>query len=116
MKGGGRAPPPSPAWANCTLMMECTPESSRYYSVYSVVSEATRLGAIAIEAAVRQAGVDKAAVDEAYLGVAVQAGLGQAPARQAVIYAGLPVHVVSTTINKVINFCSLTVHHAVPYF
>ena len=68
------------------------------------VSEATRLGAIAIEAAVRQAGADKAAVDEAYLGVAVQAGLGQAPARQAVIYAGLPVHVVSTTINKVYSF------------
>ncbi len=30
-------PPPLPAWANFTLMMECTPESSRYYSVYSVV-------------------------------------------------------------------------------
>jgi hypothetical protein len=29
-------PPPSPAWANFTLMMECTPESSRCYSVYSV--------------------------------------------------------------------------------
>jgi hypothetical protein len=36
MKGGGRAPPPSPAQANFTLMTECTPESSRYYSVYSV--------------------------------------------------------------------------------
>jgi acetyl-CoA acetyltransferase len=71
------------------------------------VSEATRLGAIAIEAAVRQAGADKAAVEEAYLGVAVQAGLGQAPARQAVIYAGLPVHVVSTTINKVYSFLCL---------
>jgi acetyl-CoA acetyltransferase len=53
---------------------------------------------------VRQAGADKAAVEEAYMGVAVQAGLGQAPARQAVIYAGLPVHVVSTTINKVYSF------------
>ncbi len=30
-------PPPSPAWSNFTLMMECTPESSRCYSVYSVV-------------------------------------------------------------------------------
>jgi hypothetical protein len=37
MKGGGRAPPPSPAWANFTLMMEFTPESSRCHSVYSVV-------------------------------------------------------------------------------
>ncbi len=36
MKGGGRAPPPSPACANFTLVMECTPESSRCYSVYSV--------------------------------------------------------------------------------
>ncbi len=36
MKGGGRAPLPSPAWANFTLMMECAPESSRCYSVYSV--------------------------------------------------------------------------------
>ncbi len=71
------------------------------------VPEATRLGAIAIEAAVRQAGADKTAVEEAYMGVAVQAGLGQAPARQAVIYAGLPVHVVSTTINKVYSFLCL---------
>ncbi len=36
MKGGGRAPPPPPAWPNFTLMTECTPESRRYYSVYSV--------------------------------------------------------------------------------
>ncbi len=33
----GVHPPPAPAWANFTLMMECMPESSRYYSVYSVV-------------------------------------------------------------------------------
>jgi hypothetical protein len=37
MKGLSVHPPPSPAWANFTLMMECTPESSRCYSVYSVV-------------------------------------------------------------------------------
>ncbi len=37
MKGVGRAPLPSPAWANFTLMMECTPERSRCNSVYSVV-------------------------------------------------------------------------------
>jgi hypothetical protein len=37
MKGGGRALPPLPAWANFPLMMECTPESSYCYSVYSVV-------------------------------------------------------------------------------
>jgi hypothetical protein len=39
MKGGGRAPPPTPAWANFTLMMESTPESSRCYSVYSAVEQ-----------------------------------------------------------------------------
>jgi hypothetical protein len=38
MKGVGVHPPPSPAQANFTLMTECTPESSRYYSVYSVVT------------------------------------------------------------------------------
>jgi hypothetical protein len=37
MRGGGRAPPPSPAMAYFTLMTECTPESSGCYSVYSVV-------------------------------------------------------------------------------
>jgi hypothetical protein len=36
MKGGGHTPPPLRAWANFTFMMECTPESSRCYSVYSV--------------------------------------------------------------------------------
>ncbi len=43
MKGGGRAPPPSPARANFTLMIECTPESSGYYSVYSVVYTVLRM-------------------------------------------------------------------------
>jgi hypothetical protein len=42
MKGVGRAPPPTPAWANFTLMIECTPESSRYYSVYSVPTSASK--------------------------------------------------------------------------
>jgi hypothetical protein len=37
MKGGGRACTPSPAWANFTLMMNCTSERRRYYSVYSVI-------------------------------------------------------------------------------
>ncbi len=43
VKGGGRAPPPLPARANFTLMMECTPEIGRYHSVYSVVSRTTIL-------------------------------------------------------------------------
>ena len=37
VKGGGRAPPTLTSQANFTLMMECTPESGRYHSVYSVV-------------------------------------------------------------------------------
>jgi hypothetical protein len=40
-KGVGGLPPPTPAWANFTLMMECLPESSRCFSVYSVVEKVT---------------------------------------------------------------------------
>jgi acetyl-CoA C-acetyltransferase len=62
---------------------------------------ATQLGAIAIKAAVERAGLDPSAIAEAYMGNVVQAGEGQAPARQAVIKAGLPPEVGATTINKV---------------
>ena len=63
---------------------------------------ATRLGAIAIKAAVERAGIrDPAAIDEVIMGNVVSAGLGQAPARQAAISAGLPVSVGATTVNKV---------------
>jgi hypothetical protein len=43
MKGGGVDPPPTPAWANFTLVMECTPESGNYHSVHSVVLTALSL-------------------------------------------------------------------------
>ncbi len=62
---------------------------------------ATRLGAVAIKGAVQKAGIDAALVDEVYMGCALQAGLGQAPARQAAIYAGLGDTVPCTTVNKV---------------
>jgi acetyl-CoA C-acetyltransferase len=62
---------------------------------------ATKLGAIAIKAAVEKAGINPAAVKEVYMGCVLQANLGQAPARQAAIYAGLPENVCCTTINKV---------------
>lgn len=62
---------------------------------------AADLGAKAIEAAVERAGIDKAAVDEVVFGNVLQAGLGQNPARQAAIKAGLPVEVPAYTINKV---------------
>ena len=62
---------------------------------------ATDLGATAVKAAVERAGVDGAAVDRIYMGCVLPAGLGQAPARQAAIKAGLPKSVQATTVNKV---------------
>lgn len=62
---------------------------------------ATELGAAAVQAAVRRAGIDPAILDEAILGCILTAGLGQAPARQAALAAGLPQSVACTTVNKV---------------
>lgn len=62
---------------------------------------ATQLGATAIKAAVAQAGIKPEDVQEVIMGCVLPAGLGQAPARQAAKFAGLPNHVVCTTINKV---------------
>ena len=62
---------------------------------------ATKLGATAIKGALAKAGVDGKEVQEVYMGSVLQANLGQAPARQAAIFAGLPNTVQCTTINKV---------------
>ncbi|HET7292060.1 MAG TPA: acetyl-CoA C-acetyltransferase [Vicinamibacteria bacterium] len=62
---------------------------------------ATRLGAMVVKEAVTRAGVDPGRVDEVIMGNVVSAGLGQAPARQAAIGAGLPPTVGALTINKV---------------
>ena len=62
---------------------------------------ATRLGATAIQAAIERAGIKGTDVDEVLMGCVLQANLGQAPARQAAKFAGLPDSVVCTTINKV---------------
>jgi acetyl-CoA C-acetyltransferase len=62
---------------------------------------ATRLGAIAVREAVKRAGLDAAQIDEVLLGQVVTAGAGQAPARQAAIFAGLPDSVGAVTVNKV---------------
>lgn len=62
---------------------------------------ATKLGAIAVKAALERAGVPFDEIDEVLLGNVVSANLGQAPARQAARYAGLPDGVNCTTINKV---------------
>lgn len=61
---------------------------------------ATRLGAAALRAAVERAGIDPAAVEEALFGQVVAAGSGLAPARQAAIFAGLPVTVGAASLNK----------------
>jgi acetyl-CoA C-acetyltransferase len=62
---------------------------------------ATTLGGIAIRAAVERAGVPTDAIDEVYMGQVIQAGAGQAPARQAALQAGLADSTSATTINKV---------------
>ncbi len=62
---------------------------------------ATQLGTVAVAEAVRRAGIEPKAVDEIIMGNVVQAGLGQNPARQAGLGAGLDVRVAAMTINKV---------------
>src|SRR5881275_2190895 len=62
---------------------------------------APRLGAIAIKAAIERAGIRPEDVDELLMGCVIQANLGQAPARQAAKFAGLPDQVICTTVNKV---------------
>ena len=62
---------------------------------------ATQLGAIAIKAAVEKAGLQPTDIEEVLMGCVLQAGLGQAPARQASKFAGMPNSVICTTINKV---------------
>jgi acetyl-CoA C-acetyltransferase len=62
---------------------------------------ATQLGALAIKNALEKAGVAASEVNEIYMGNVLGANLGQAPANQASIYAGVPVNVPCTTVNKV---------------
>lgn len=73
---------------------------------------ATKLGAIVIEKALEKAGVSKDAVDEVIMGNVLQAGLGQNPARQASIQAGLPHSVSALTINKVCGSGLKAIHLA----
>ena len=62
---------------------------------------APKLGATAIKGALEKAGVDASEVNEVFMGNVLQAGLGQAPARQASMFAGVPNNVPATTVNKV---------------
>lgn len=63
-------------------------------------AKATDLGAAAVRAAVARSGVDPGAIEQIIMGCVLPAGLGQAPARQAALRAGLPKSVEATTVNK----------------
>ncbi|WP_326524076.1 acetyl-CoA C-acyltransferase [Sphingomonas sp.] len=63
-------------------------------------ASATELGAAAVKAAVERAGLSGDQVERIYMGCVLPAGLGQAPARQAALKAGLPRHIEATTLNK----------------
>jgi acetyl-CoA C-acetyltransferase len=71
-----------------------------FMGALSTVS-APLLGATAIKGALAQINLDPSLVDEVIMGNVVQAGVGQAPARQAALHAGLPNSVIATTVNKV---------------
>ena len=62
---------------------------------------ATKLGAIVVEESVKRAGLQKNQIDEVIMGCVLPAGIGQAPARQAALFAGLPETVQTMTVNKV---------------
>jgi len=62
--------------------------------------KSTELGAQAVKAALERAGVSGDQVEQIFMGCVLPAGLGQAPARQAALGAGLPLHVEATTVNK----------------
>ena len=62
---------------------------------------APQLGAKVIQEAVRRSGIDPELIDEVIMGNVVSANVGQAPARQAAIHAGLPDHIPAFTVNKV---------------
>jgi acetyl-CoA C-acetyltransferase len=76
-----------------------TPQGSFLGSLSTV--SAPKLGATAIKGAITKTGIDAAKVEEVYMGNVVQAGVGQAPARQAALFADLPQSVTCTTVNKV---------------
>lgn len=71
-----------------------------FQSSLSPVS-ATELGATALENAIQRACIKKEDVQEVFMGCVLQGGVGQAPARQAALFAGLPQSTICTTVNKV---------------
>ncbi|KAJ4962709.1 hypothetical protein NE237_022648 [Protea cynaroides] len=83
----------------CVVGVSRTPMGGFLGSLSSL--SATKLGSIAIECALKRANVDPALVQEVFFGNVLSANLGQAPARQAALGAGIPNSVVCSTINKV---------------
>ncbi|MBP6444796.1 MAG: acetyl-CoA C-acyltransferase, partial [Gemmatimonadales bacterium] len=82
------------------IVAACRTPIGRYQGALSSLP-ATRLGALAIADVVRRAGIDAQQIDDVIMGHVVQGGTGQAPARQAMIHAGLPATIPALTINKV---------------
>ncbi|GAB4859321.1 Acetyl-CoA acetyltransferase, cytosolic, partial [Ancistrocladus abbreviatus] len=78
----------------------CTYPNGGFLGTLSSLS-ATKLGSTAIQAALKRANVDPSLVQEVFFGNVLSANLGQAPARQAALGAGMPNSVVYTTVNKV---------------
>ncbi|XP_021300848.1 acetyl-CoA acetyltransferase, cytosolic 1 isoform X2 [Herrania umbratica] len=83
----------------CVVGVARTPMGGFLGSLSSL--SATKLGSIAIEAALKRANVDPSLVQEVIFGNVLSANLGQAPARQAALGAGIPNSVICTTVNKV---------------
>ncbi len=86
---------------NTPVLVSATRTPTGRYLGGLATFKAAELGAIAIGEAVRRAGIDSGQVDEVIMGNVVQGGVGQAPARQAAIKAGIPATVPALTVNKV---------------
>ena len=92
--------PHAPSPNDAVLLSGCRTPIGRFLGSLKDIP-APRLGALVIKEAVRRAGIDPSSVEEVIMGNVVQAGIGQAPARQAAIYAGMPESVGALTVNKV---------------
>ncbi|BCL81511.1 acetyl-CoA acetyltransferase [Ktedonobacteria bacterium brp13] len=86
--------------ANPVIVGAARTPTGKFLGGLSTLS-APQLGAVAIREAVRRAGIDVSALDEVIMGNVVSAGVGQAPARQAALHAGIPDEISAFTINKV---------------
>ena len=74
---------------------------------------APQLGAVAISAALERANISADAVEEVYMGAVLQGGMGQAPDRQAALFAGIPVSTPCTAVNKV-QILLIIYHYTLP--